>query len=222
MPANAFRLPLILRRSKRIVATTSGRNPSAAFRCFLSLTLTFLLAVPPGVAVAAPPPAKLNIVILSGDGAINNIRQRTARETIVQVEDENHRPVAGASVLFLLPDSGPGGVFANGSRSLQVLTNKQGQAMATGLRVNNVPGKFQIQVEVSHQELSATASITQTNAVITAAAAGGISGKLIAILAATGAAAAVGVIAATRKGDNDDKGVPTTVSAGTSSVGGPH
>jgi hypothetical protein len=36
----------------------------------------------------------LNLVIVEGDGVINNIRQRTAREPIVQVEDENHKPVA--------------------------------------------------------------------------------------------------------------------------------
>ena len=36
---------------------------------------------------------------VEGDGAINNIRQRTAREPIVQVEDENHKPVDRKSVV---------------------------------------------------------------------------------------------------------------------------
>ena len=44
-------------------------------------------------AAATPP----RIEVVEGDGAINNIRQRTAREPIVQVEDENHKPVAGAA-----------------------------------------------------------------------------------------------------------------------------
>ncbi len=88
-------------------------------KCLVSLSLSFLLAVPDVARAApqAPAPAKLNIVIVEGEGAINNIRQRTAREPIVQVEDENHRPVAGAAVLFLLPENGPGGTFANGARS---------------------------------------------------------------------------------------------------------
>src|SRR5579863_6856916 len=39
----------------------------------------------------------LLITILDGEGALNDIRKGTAREPIVQVEDENHRPVAGAA-----------------------------------------------------------------------------------------------------------------------------
>ena len=42
----------------------------------------------------------LNLIVVEGEGAINNIRQRTARETIVQVEDENRKPVADAVVVF--------------------------------------------------------------------------------------------------------------------------
>ena len=65
----------------------------------------------------APAPAKLNLVIVEGEGAINNIKQRTSRETIVRVEDENHRPVAGAAVAFLLPDYGPSGAFVGGGKT---------------------------------------------------------------------------------------------------------
>jgi hypothetical protein len=196
-------------------------------RCLVSLSLSFLLAVPDVARAApqAPAPAKLNIVIVEGEGAINNIRQRTAREPIVQVEDENHRPVAGAAVLFLLPENGPGGTFANGARSLSVTTDSQGRAVAQGLRVNDAKGKFQIQVEASYMGLSAAASITQVNAVITAGAAGGgmSSAKLIGILAAVGGAAAVGIVVATRGGGGGGGGTPTptptTISAGTPTVG---
>ncbi len=59
----------------------------------------------------------LNIVIIEGEGAINNIKQRTAREPVVQVEDENHKPVAGAAVIFALSDQGAGGTFAGGAHS---------------------------------------------------------------------------------------------------------
>ena len=193
----------------------------AVIRPLLCLFLTFLLGLPPGFAKAAeqepPVPAKLNIVIVEGEGAINNVRQRTAREPIVQVEDENHRPIAGAAVLFMLPDSGPSGVFANGGRTLQVKTDTAGRAVAKGLRVNQTQGKFQIQVQASFQGVTASTTITQVNSVLTAGAAGGgISMKLIAILAAVGGAAAVGIVLATRKGNN-----PTTISAGTPTVGGP-
>src|SRR6266704_4620933 len=93
----------------------------------------------------------LNIVIVEGEGAINNIRQRTAREPIVQVEDENHKPVAGAAVVFLLPDHGASGVFANGSRTLTVISDAQGRAVAHGFRPNNVNGNLQMRVTASSQ-----------------------------------------------------------------------
>lgn len=184
-------------------------------RCFLSLSLTILLAAP-DVRAQAPAPTKLNILVVEGDGAINNIRQRTAREAIIQVEDENHRPVAGAAVLFMLPNSGPSGVFAGGGRTLMATTNAKGQAVANGLRVNNIAGKFQIQVEASYQGTTANTTITQNNAVITSAA----SGKLIAILAIIGGAVAGGVIA-TRDEDDDPVQTPTTVTPGSSTVSRP-
>src|ERR1700753_2350420 len=93
--------------------------------CFL---LGGSLAVP--FAALAQAPHTLNLVIVEGDGAINNIRQRTAREPIVQVEDENHKPVAGAAVLFALPEHGAGGTFATGGHTLSVVTNAQGRAAA--------------------------------------------------------------------------------------------
>src|SRR5436309_12779163 len=94
------------------------------------------------LACAAQEPApRLNIVIVEGEGAINNIRQRTAREEIVQVEDENHQPVAGAAVSFLLPDSGPSGTFANGTRVFSTVTDSKGQAMAR-FQPNNEAGNF--------------------------------------------------------------------------------
>ncbi|HZT32332.1 MAG TPA: hypothetical protein VFA33_20760 [Bryobacteraceae bacterium] len=118
----------------------------------LRLILCALLAMPgwtePARAQPAERPQQLHITIVESEGAINNIRQRTARESIVRVEDENHKPVAGATVLFLTPDSGPGGVF-QGTRSLTVMTDPQGRAVARGFRPNRATGKFQIKVTAS-------------------------------------------------------------------------
>ena len=166
---------------------------------------------------------QLNIVIVDGDGAINNIRQRIAREPIIQVEDQNHKPVAGAAVVFLLPDQGASGVFANGSGTLTVMTDAQGRAVARGLRPNKVQGKLEIHVTASHQGQTATATISQTNALSAAAGAAGagVSGKLIAILAIAGGAVAGGVIAATHGGPSTST-PPTTITAGTGTVGAPH
>jgi hypothetical protein len=184
----------------------------------------------PGPQTSAPSPgtsgpntSALNIVIVEGDGAINNVRQRTARETIVQVEDENHKPIAGAAVLFLLPSDGPSGVWANGTRTLQVTTDSQGRAAAKGLSPNKQSGKFQIQVEASFQGLTAAATVTQMNAVITGAAGGGgglSTAKLIAILAAAGGAATIGIVLATRGGGTSAP-TTTTISPGAPGVGAP-
>ena len=85
------------------------------------------------------------------------------REPIVEVEDENHKPVAGAAVVFFLPTSGPSGTFANGSQTLTVTTDATGRASATGIHPNHVLGKMQIRVTASANGLSASAAITQTN-----------------------------------------------------------
>lgn len=178
------------------------------------------------LVAAQEPVSKLNIVIIEGEGAINNIRQRTAREPIVQVEDENRKPIAGASVVFFLPNQGASGTFANGARSLTVLTNDQGRAVATGFRPNNVAGKFEMRVTASHQGQTASASIAQSN--IAAATAGlSAAAKALIIIGVAGGAAAGAAIAAGggNGGTNASPSAParpiTTITPGTGTVGGP-
>jgi hypothetical protein len=192
----------------------------------LAVGLSYLLILQTLPPSARAQTGQLNLVIVEGDGAINNIRQRTAREPIVQVEDENHKPIAGAVVVFLLPDQGASGVFANGSHTLTVTTDAQGRAVAHGFRPNNVAGKMQMRVTASYQGKTANATISQSNAAAGAAAGAagaGISAKLIAILAIAGAAAAGGAIAATRGGGHSTAAPQTTtISPGTGTVGAPH
>jgi len=139
----------------------SAVNLASGARSWVALVACYLVAAGPVIGGAAQQaPAKLNLVIVEGEGAINNIRQRTAREPIVQVEDENHRPVAGATVVFLLPSSGPGGSFPGGARSLTVVTGKNGRAVAKGFVHNGQAGKFQIQVNASYQNLTASTGVS--------------------------------------------------------------
>jgi hypothetical protein len=198
----------------------------AVARVVLCLFINSYFPIHITYAQSQAPAGRLHIVIVEGEGAINNVRQRVAREPIVQVEDENRKPVAGAVVTFLLPQQGPGATFANGSRSTTLLTDSNGRAVARGLRPNNLNGEYQIRVTASHQGQTASATITQSNAVALAGAAAGagISAKLITIIAVAAAAAtAGGVVAATRDGNGSNGRPPasTTITPGTPSVGGP-
>jgi hypothetical protein len=174
-----------------ILSRNNTRFPlTAALVAALGLFATALKSAP-----QAPAPAegagKLRIVILEGEGAVNNIRQRTARDPVVQVVDENDRPVAGAVVTFTMPLRGPGGTFANGARSVTMLTNPQGVATATGVAPNAASGEFAIQVNASYQGQTASSTITQSNI---AGAAGGMSAGAVAGIIggiAAGVAAAV-------------------------------
>ena len=184
---------------------------------WLSPVLAVLISIPASSFAQAQDAApRLNIVIVEGDGAINNIRQRTAREPIIQVEDENHKPIAGAAVVFTLPGQGAGGSFAGGAHTLSVVTDNQGRAIARGFHPNNVQGQYQIHITASNGGQSANANISQTNTLVTAGtattAAAGVSGKLIAVLVIVGAAAAAGgAYYATHNGGGNNN--PSTATA---------
>jgi hypothetical protein len=208
--------------------TGESMATSQHFRALAVLTLCISInKQATTVAYAQTTPAKLHIVIVEGEGAINNVRQRVAREPIVQVEDENRKPVAGAAVTFLLPQQGAGATFPNGARSATLLTDNNGRVVARGLRPNNVNGQFEIRITASKEGQTASATISQTNAVAAGAAVGagagaGISAKVLAIIVVAAAATAGGVVAATRIGDNDGQNGGTTVIVpGTPTVGGP-
>jgi len=192
----------------------------------LALALSLILAMP-GLPAQEPATAarKLSIVIVDGDGAINNLRQRVAREPIVQVEDENRRPVAGAIVLFTLPNQGAGGVFPNGANTFSTVTDANGRAVARGIRVNQIEGDWEMRVNVSHQGQTASATIRMRNAALVTA--GVSTGKLLAILGIVGAAVG-GIVAATQIGGNGGGSgpggpgsTPGSASPGSPSVGPP-
>jgi hypothetical protein len=168
----------------------------------------------------------LVITILEGEGALNDIRERTAREPIVQIEDENHRPVAGASVVFLLPNSGASGSFADGVLRLSTISDINGRAIGRGFHPNNVPGNFQIQViataagrtvqtTINQQNSSSTSNQTEHNSTAPRPV---HAVPLKIILIAVGAAAAGGTVAAILAMKS---GTSTVVTAGTPTVGAP-
>jgi hypothetical protein len=198
-------------------------NRTPGISLFLScLLLTNLFGARPLNETSQAP--MLNIVIVEGEGTLNNVKQRVNREPIVQVEDENHKPVAGAAVVFFLPTSGAGGTFANGSQTLTVTTDNLGRASARGIRPNHTTGQMQIRVTASANGLTASATITQMN-VVGANVGGGLStGVKVLIVVGIAAGAAAGAIVATRGGSSSSSPTTTgiTITAGTPSVGAPH
>jgi hypothetical protein len=188
------------------------------------------LTILAGIAVlTAQQPAELKILVIGGEGSINNVKQRTAREPVIEVRDRNNRPVAGALVLFEAPRNGASGTFIGGSPTLRATTDPSGRAVGQGFRPNNTGGQFGIQVTASYQGLTAAATINMSNAIAAGAAAGAgaaAHGKLIGILIGIGAAAAAGTAYAITQsaGGNSSStppsATPTTITAGPGAVGG--
>jgi len=165
----------------------------------------------------------LHVVVLEGEGAINNVRSPRAKEPLIRVEDANNQGVSGAVVTFLLPAQGAGATFGDGGSSLTLFTDDRGEAVARGLRANRITGSFQIRITASKGSRNTTASISQTNV-----DPGGShsSSKLIAIVAILGGGAAAGAAMALRGGKDTTAAAapaspPTVVTPGTPSFGGP-
>lgn len=128
-------------------------------RSIVALFAIWLLIAPqPLVRAQASAAPGLNIEIVEGEGAINNLRLRTAREAIVEVQDENHKPVSGALVLFSARGGNP---FSHAV--LRATTDATGRVRANPLELHAKAGKFDIHVKASYQGKTATQTIHQTN-----------------------------------------------------------
>ncbi len=174
---------------------------------------------------SAPAAPALQIVILEGEDVSNNIKERTAREPIIQVQDENHKPVAGAAVLFSVDSQGgqAGASFLNGARTFAGTTDADGKVTARGFHPNTHTGQFHINVSASKGQLSTHATIAQTNVAAAAAAAttAGITG-FVATHAVLVAAVAAGVVAGSvAAGVVSSQNNATTITTGTGGVGAP-
>jgi len=136
-------------------------------------------------------PSKLNINVVEGAGAVNNVRTRAAREFAVEIDDENDKPVPGVVVTFLAPNEGPGGAFAGDTQLLTVITGNDGRAVAGSYRPNSTVGDYKIQVTATLGDQTASASISQSNRALAVAGAKK-SNKTLLILIGVAAAVAVG------------------------------
>ncbi len=180
----------------------------------------------PKANVVAPDAGRIKIVVVQGEGALNNIKARTATAPVVEIRDDNDKPVAGAEVVFQLPVSGPGGVFNGWMRTQTTRTDAQGRAAATGMTPNDEEGRFNIKVTAHDGKRSASTVIAQSNS-----RTGGNTGqkadnshkKVLIVLGILAVAGIVGGIAGTRGADSGGglSSSPVTIAPGPVTVGAP-
>ena len=205
----------------------------------LLITLTPFLAAtqpnPPAQSQELPPAVKpgsqstesLQIFILEGNGATNTLVQPMPSMVVVEVRDENSRPVEGAVVVFELPATGPGGRFSEDQSIRMARTNSQGQAGVTFVP-NSVMGRFNIKVSATLGNRSGQAVISQSNALRPASSSAEKRrvGRLLnwkVLLIAGGVVGVVVVVLATRGGSSSAAAAtPTiTLTPGTPTFGTP-
>jgi hypothetical protein len=146
---------------------------------------------------------------VEGEGAINNVGQRSTRNPVVRIRDENEKPVAGAAVVFSLPTEGASGTFSNGEKTLIATTDARGEVTASGLRVNQIPGRLQIHVNASYRGQTARANVTQFSMAVPGKGTGGGGGRTaLIVLALLGGATAGGTAFALRNKNGAAPAVP--------------
>ena len=182
----------------------------------LLFTVIYLIL---GTATGFGQSAGLQVNVIEGEAAINNVRTHTGHDPLVEVRDRSGVPIAGASVTFQLPGSGPGGTFA-GSRTLVTQTDEHGQAAGRALLPNSLSGPFEIRVTASYKSETASTVITQTNA----APAEAKSSRKYWILALVAGAGAGGAFAATHSSKSSTTQTTTQpgIVPGSPSFGAPH
>lgn len=103
----------------------------------------------------------LRVLVIRGDDALHRLGE-AAVQPLIEVRDAYARPVAGAEVVFKLPEQGPGGSFPEGAMQ-GATTQRDGRATTSGLAPNSTPGSFNIEVAARHGGQVGFAFIHQTN-----------------------------------------------------------
>ena len=206
-----------------------------AFRQLLACALAGALALPAQTAGQNSVVAQnagnggLKIVVIEGEGARNSISSGRGVAPVVEVRDDQDKPVTGASVTFEAPVDGASANFFGWLRTQTVKTDAKGIAAASGYTPNSMNGKFQIKVMATMATKSGSAVVTQTNAngptEASASPMAKPSNKTLKILAVLGAAAIAGGVAAKKAGGGSTAAAtptsPVTITSGPVTVAGP-
>jgi hypothetical protein len=201
------------------------------------------VAAPVQPATPAPPnqpPAGLpvieglKVIPLAGKNEVNDIERKVMAPLVVQIVDQNDRPVESAEVVFRFPLQGPSAAFPGGKTSLTVRTNSQGQAAAMNWMANTEVGRFEVHVNASYGNQVGEVTFSMSNATKVVRSNASVTGAQekrswfaptwVKIAVIGGAVAVVaGVVLATRGGSSPAPKTSTvTISPGSPSIGGPH
>jgi len=170
---------------------------------------------------STPTGERLNLIVLQGLDAVNDVRTPTTTMLVVEVRDENYRPLEGATVEFELPPTGPSGSFEGGVRTKKAITNAQGQAF-TAFERNPAASRFSIQARATFGARTGMVTIMQPTK--PAQSRMWINRhKTLAIVIAVGVAgAATAAILTTRGGVSSPSSKPTvTITSGIPSFASP-
>jgi hypothetical protein len=97
----------------------------------------------------------MNIRIVEGEGQQYAMGSRATRGVAVEITDDFGKPVEGATITFLLPERGPGGVFANGTRTEVATSRSDGSAQVWGMQWNRSPGPFELRITAAKGDVHA-------------------------------------------------------------------
>ena len=183
----------------------------------LAVSLSVLLVAP---SFAQDVGSAIQIRVLAGDGGINNINSNVTVEPVIEVADSAGQPVAKATVTLRAPASGPSVTFFGASRVATMTTDDQGRVRVSGMLPNTVEGSFQIEIQAEYNNMSASAAITQSNAVAPGEPKPKRRGIGWRMIAAISAAATVGIIAGALGGETE-QAAPTTIRIGNVGVATP-
>ena len=191
--------------------------------------VTIAACLAAGFAAGADRPLQINV--LEGEGAFNDIKKGVGRAPVVEVKDEAGVAIENAKVVFQLPDTGASGAFLDGSRTFVGTTDRQGRVAAPVLKPNKVEGQFAIVVTASKDGSTGRAEIRESNTLAGGQmmkGGGGHGTTLKIILAVASVGGGVAALVARGGGGNNSGGstggtaaTPTTLSVGTVTIGGP-
>jgi hypothetical protein len=176
----------------------------------------------------APLPVEqsLKILVLAGNGEMNDLERRVMAPLVIQVLDQNDRPVEGAQVVFRFPLNGASATFPGGKNSLTVRTSGTGQAPALNWMANGQVGTFEVHVNATYGNQVGETTLSMEN--VTRISDVPKKGKhqslwshrwfKIAVIGGAAAAVGIGVYLATRGGKS---GSAVTINPGSPTVGAP-